>query len=170
MNKINNKRQLSQLTVLSQCWLGIRPGNVGSVPASWRSHWTVFFWFAVDAEYEGCPTEEKYCRRYADTTRQRGQFCSQVHAMVEWDRGLESFSCHFTHRGRLPRENSVAARENARPVGLSCTCYLLTLIVARYSGAVYGPGFKSQPRRCRVTVLGKLFTPIVPLFTKQQNW
>jgi len=32
-----------------------------------------------------------------------------------------------------------------------------------------GPGFKSQSRRCRVTVLGKLFTPIVPLFTKQQN-
>ena len=31
------------------------------------------------------------------------------------------------------------------------------------------PGFKSQPRRCRVTVLGKLFTPIVPLFTKQRN-
>jgi len=37
------------------------------------------------------------------------------------------------------------------------------------SGAVE-PGFRSQPRRCRVTVLGKLFTPIVPLFTKQQNW
>ena len=35
-----------------------------------------------------------------------------------------------------------------------------------HSGAV-GPGFKSQPRRCQVTVLGKLFTPIVPLFTKQ---
>jgi len=33
-----------------------------------------------------------------------------------------------------------------------------------------GSGFKSQPRRCRVTVLGKLFTPIAPLFTKQQNW
>ena len=33
-----------------------------------------------------------------------------------------------------------------------------------------GPGFKSQPRRCRVTVLGKLFTPIVLLFTKQRNW
>jgi len=31
------------------------------------------------------------------------------------------------------------------------------------------PGFKSQSRRCRVTVLGKLLTPIVPLFTKQQN-
>ena len=33
-----------------------------------------------------------------------------------------------------------------------------------------GPGFKSQSQRCRVTVLGKLFTPIVPLFTKQHNW
>ena len=33
-----------------------------------------------------------------------------------------------------------------------------------------GPGIKSQSRRCRVTVLGKLFTPTVPLFTKQQNW
>jgi len=30
-------------------------------------------------------------------------------------------------------------------------------------------GFKSQSRRCWVTVLGKLFTPVVPLFTKQQN-
>ena len=26
-----------------------------------------------------------------------------------------------------------------------------------------GPGFKSQLRHCRVTVLGKLFTPIVPI-------
>ena len=31
-------------------------------------------------------------------------------------------------------------------------------------------GFKLQLRRCQVTVLGKLFTPIVPLFTKQRNW
>jgi len=37
------------------------------------------------------------------------------------------------------------------------------------SGAV-GPRFKSQSQRCWVTVLGKLFTSIVPLFTKQQNW
>ena len=32
-----------------------------------------------------------------------------------------------------------------------------------------GPGFKSQSRSYRVTVLGKLLTPIVPLFTKQQK-
>jgi len=30
-----------------------------------------------------------------------------------------------------------------------------------------GRGFKSQPRHCWVTVLGKLFTPIVPLFSNQ---
>jgi len=36
------------------------------------------------------------------------------------------------------------------------------------SGAVW-PGCESQPRRCRLTVIGKLFTPIVLLFTKQRN-
>jgi len=41
---------------------------------------------------------------------------------------------------------------------------------SRVASVLEGPGFKSQPRRCRVTVLGKLFTPIVLLFTKQQNW
>ena len=43
-------------------------------------------------------------------------------------------------------------------------------VVSVLDSGTEGPGFKSQPRRCRVTVLGKLFTPIVPLFTKQQNW
>jgi len=42
--------------------------------------------------------------------------------------------------------------------------------LARWTQAQKGSGFKSQPRRCRVTVLRKLFTPIVPLFTNQQNW
>jgi len=41
-------------------------------------------------------------------------------------------------------------------------------VVSVLDSGVEGPGFKSQPRRCRVTVLGKLFTPIVPLFTKQR--
>jgi len=44
------------------------------------------------------------------------------------------------------------------------------LAVSMLDSGAEGPGFKSQPRRCRVTVLGQLFTPIVPLFTKQQNW
>ena len=33
--------------------------------------------------------------------------------------------------------------------------------VAEWLADAEGPGFKSQSRRCRVTVLGKLFTPIV---------
>ena len=36
-------------------------------------------------------------------------------------------------------------------------------VVSVLDSGAEGPGFKSQPRRCRVTVLGKLFTPIVPL-------
>jgi len=40
--------------------------------------------------------------------------------------------------------------------------------LACWTQAQKGRGLKL--RHCRVTVLGKLFTPIVPLFTKQQNW
>ena len=43
----------------------------------------------------------------------------------------------------------------------------ITAVSVLDSGA---EGFKSQPRRCWVSVLGKLFTPIVPLFTEQRNW
>jgi len=43
-------------------------------------------------------------------------------------------------------------------------------VVSMLDSGAEGPRFKSQPRCCRVTVLGKLFAPIVPLFTKQQNW
>ena len=54
-----------------------------------------------------------------------------------------------------------------------CGCYftcgwLGSRVVSVLDSGAEGPGFKSQPRRCRVTVLGKLFTPILPLFTKQQ--
>ena len=54
-------------------------------------------------------------------------------------------------------------------------CILLNLVlgsrvVSMLDLGAVGPEFKSQSRRCRVTVLGKLFTPIEPVFTKQQNW
>jgi len=48
--------------------------------------------------------------------------------------------------------------------------WLGSRVVSVQDPGAEGPGFKSQSRRCRVTVLGKLFTPIVSLFTKQQNW
>ena len=51
------------------------------------------------------------------------------------------------------------------------TCWWLgSREVSVLDSGAEGPWFKSQSRRCRVTVLGKLFAPIVPLFTKQQNW
>ena len=46
--------------------------------------------------------------------------------------------------------------------------WLGSRVVSVLDSGVKRPGFKSQSRRCRVTVLGKLFTPIV--FTKRQNW
>ena len=48
--------------------------------------------------------------------------------------------------------------------------WLGSRVVSVLDSGAEGPGFKSQSRRCRVTVLGKLLTPIVPLFTKQKNW
>jgi len=47
--------------------------------------------------------------------------------------------------------------------------WISSRVVSVLDSGAEGPGFKSQPRRCRVTVLGKLLTPTVPLFTKQQN-
>ena len=51
-----------------------------------------------------------------------------------------------------------------------CNGWLGSRVVSVLDSGAEGPGFKSQSRRCRVTVLGKLFTLIVPLFTRQQNW
>ena len=42
--------------------------------------------------------------------------------------------------------------------------WLGSRVVSVLDSGAEGPGFKSQPRRCRVTVSGKLFTPSVPLF------
>ena len=55
---------------------------------------------------------------------------------------------------------------------ISCLTFPLlgSRVISVLDSGAEGPGFKSQPRRCRVTVIGKLFIPIVPLFTKQQNW
>jgi len=44
--------------------------------------------------------------------------------------------------------------------------WLGSLVVSVLDSGAVGSGFKWQPRCCRVTVLGKLFTPIVPLFTQ----
>ena len=51
-----------------------------------------------------------------------------------------------------------------------CLGWLGSWVVSMLDSGAEEPGFKSQSRRCWVTVLGKLFTPTVSLFTKQQNW
>ena len=48
--------------------------------------------------------------------------------------------------------------------------WLGSRVVSMLDSGIVRPGFKSQLRHCRLTVLGKLFTPIVPVFTKQRSW
>ena len=48
--------------------------------------------------------------------------------------------------------------------------WLGSRVVSVLDSGVVGPGFILQPRCCRVTFVGKLFTPVVPLFAKQRNW
>ena len=57
-----------------------------------------------------------------------------------------------------------------RTLQLQCLRRSVHRVVSVLDSGAEGLEFKSQSRCCRVTVLGKLFTPIVPLFTKQQNW
>jgi len=45
------------------------------------------------------------------------------------------------------------------------TGWLGSRVVSVLDLGTEGAGLKSQLRRCRVTVLGKLFTPIIPLLT-----
>ena len=67
-------------------------------------------------------------------------------------------------RGENLHSNKIGTRESSN------NWWLGSRVVSVLDSGAEGPGFKSQPRHCRVTVLGKLFTPILPLFTKQQNW
>ena len=62
------------------------------------------------------------------------------------------------------------ARDDYITKGMFPLGWLGSRVVSVLDSVAEEPGFKSQSRRCRVTVLGKLFTPTVPLFTKQQNW
>ena len=47
--------------------------------------------------------------------------------------------------------------------------WLGSWVVSVLDSDAEGPRFKSQSRCCRVTVLGKLFTPIVPLFSSPSS-
>ena len=79
--------------------------------------------------------------------------------------------------------NFVFATNNVFFMHVCCAISIIIIIISNINNGLLGsrvvsvldsgaegPRFKRQPRRCRVTVLGKLFTPIMPLFTKQRNW
>ena len=101
------------------------------------------------------------------------RFSSRRGALATMSRSLtmalwksDSCSCRAYHRlSSLSLSSAFDFAFITRPDG-----WLGSRVVSVLDSGAEGPGFKSQPRRCRVTVLGKLFTPIVPLFTKQQNW
>ena len=83
---------------------------------------------------------------------------------------------HETHSLRIVVANSVSKKVIAYVLNADNGRYRLlrgwlgSRVVSVLDSSAEGPGFRSQSRRCRVTVLGKLLTPVVPLFTKQQNW
>ena len=89
---------------------------------------------------------------------------STTAAPPRWTNRRSSATCD------APRA-AAAARQSTDPANRTLyIAWLGSRVVSVLDSGVVGPRFKSQSRRCRVKVLGKLFTPIVPLFTRQQNW
>ena len=58
-----------------------------------------------------------------------------------------------------------AAADSLQPTHNKLHGWLGSRVVSMLDSGAEGPEFKSQSRRRQVTVLSKLFTPIVPLFT-----
>ena len=85
-------------------------------------------------------------------------------------------TCRHAHlQGiRQPARRCVSHTDCHRGGCCKCKVYrqgwLGSRVVSVLDSVTVGPGLKSQVRWCRVTVIGKLFTPIVTLFTKQRNW
>jgi len=136
--------------------------DVCSIPVSWSAV-ALARWLHSASRLEG--SSEKALLQ-GDTARQRNAaglwftpryFCS-------------SASFYQVDLGRLLSHSL----SSSSPAVLAASCshlgWLGSWVVSVLDSGAEGPGFKSQPRRCRVTVLGKLFTPIVPLFTKRRNW
>jgi len=124
------------------------------------------------------------CRRcwtwvHRRTTRTREAWRRCITACWTWRRRHIVHKCCFTITPRSDTETQPAGQKCTRSVAYFICLYFLQMarvgwlgsrVVSVLDSGAEGPGFKSQPRHCQVTVLCKLFTPIVPLFTKQRNW
>ena len=95
----------------------------------------------------------------------------------EWEKQLQALTDQFDGSAPKKKDRTVRNTTSQRVPSMIIITHthpfngwLASRVVNVLDSGAEGPGFKSQLRRCRVTVLGKLFTPIVPLFTKQRNW
>ena len=78
-------------------------------------------------------------------------------------------TCHYLLHCQKPTEsNCCVGTQKTKTIWR--LWWLSSRVVSMSDSGAEGPRIKSQLRRCRETTLGKLFTPIVPLFTKEQNW
>ena len=103
-----------------------------------------------------------------DPTRQSQRICRRT---VRTQRTLSETRVTVREPGRtFIFLSTKSGRARLVEYGLYSAGWLGSRVVSVLHLGAEAPGFKSQPRRCRVTVLGKLFTPVVPLFTKQRNW
>ena len=100
--------------------------------------------------------------------------CFQSTSVTKWTfTSTFCFTCMGHDLGLSGNETESQARD-PRLTWRECVLreyhgWLGSRVVSVLDSGSVGSGFKSQSRCCRVTVLGKLFTPIVPLFTKQRN-
>ena len=77
--------------------------------------------------------------------------------------------CDFAEASGYTAQSSILSRWWANNSLVPFKRLLGSRVVSVLDSGAVGPELKSQPPRCRVTVLDKLFTPIVPLFTKQRK-
>jgi len=84
-----------------------------------------------------------------------------LHVVHNVDPTLQAYHLHST------KHRTATWRTKKRSIFIhQLSCRMVSVLD---SGAE-GPVFKSQSRRCRLTVLGKLFTPIMSQFTNKRNW
>ena len=86
--------------------------------------------------------------------------CAKTDEPIEMPFGVWT----YRGRGKEPRNRwglRSPPREGALLGVISRHGWLGSRVISVLESGAEGPGFKSQPRRCRVTVLGKLFASIV---------
>jgi len=92
------------------------------------------------------------------------KICQMVVREIQRSEARPEITCTPTQR-QLYR-----ARPTDRIKDICIAKWIGSQVVSVLDSGAEGLGYKSQSRRCWVTVSGKLFTPTVPLFTKQQDW